>query len=148
MAESMNVVAIVGRLGRDPELRNTGSGNPVANIVLAVDGRGDEEVSWIDVVAFGKTAEAAATYLNKGRRVGVQGRLRQSRWETKEGGKRSKVEVIASAWFFLDSKGDGASQNTAPTGGDLPVDRPSSSGGGGMTGDDDTSDIPFAAWKW
>lgn len=120
MAESMNNVSIVGRLGRDPELRQTAGGTPVANMGLAVDGRGDDDVSWIDVVLFGKSAEAAAKHLSKGRRVGVQGRLQQRRWETKDGGKRSTVEVVASAWFFLDAKPQGERESQP----DMPADRP------------------------
>lgn len=138
MAESLNTVALVGRLGRDPELRSTAGGTAVCNLSLAVDGRGEDAVSWIEVTLFGKSAEAAAEHLAKGRRIGVQGRLEQRRWQAQDGTNREKVGVVADRFQFLDSREAGAAQ-----GSDM---APGPVGGGGSTnapGEDD--DIPFAA---
>lgn len=140
MAESLNTVALVGRLGRDPELRTTAGGTPVCNLSLAVDGRGEDAVSWIEVTLFGKSAEAAAEHLAKGRRIGVQGRLEQRRWQAQDGSNREKVGVVADRFQFLDSReqsgegsGSGGWSNATPAVG----------GSVSAPGDDD-SDIPFA----
>jgi single-strand DNA-binding protein len=106
-----NRVILAGRLVRDPEMRYTPSGTAVASFSLAVNRRSrqeggelKEEVSFIDVVAFGKVGETSANYLKKGRAVLLEGRIQQRRWETKEGEKRSKVEVVANLVQFLDPR--------------------------------------------
>jgi single-strand DNA-binding protein len=113
MAGDINRVTLVGRLTRDPELRHLPSGTPVLQLGLAVNGRQkDEAGNWtdkpnfFDVKVFGNQAEMLANHLAKGRRVGIDGRLDWSSWEAQDGGKRSKVEVIASTVQFLDSRGD------------------------------------------
>ena len=99
----LNHIVIMGRLTRDPELRRTGSGIAVANFTVAVNERvknnstGDWEdrANFIDCTMFGKRAEALAQYLTKGVKVSIEGRLRWSQWEDKNGGgKRSKIEVV------------------------------------------------------
>lgn len=98
-----NTVELVGNLTRDPELRFTPSGAPVANFGLAVNRRWrnqqtndwEEQTSFFDVVAWRDLAENVAESLQRGTRVIVVGRLEQRSWETQEGEKRSKVEVIA-----------------------------------------------------
>jgi single-strand DNA-binding protein len=100
----------MGRLTRDPETRSTASGKTVTSFSLAVDRGGqDDTADFFDVTAWEKTGELVAQYLSKGRRVLVQGRLRQDSWDDKETGKkRSKVEVVAGDVTFLDGpSGDG-----------------------------------------
>jgi single-strand DNA-binding protein len=109
----INRVTLVGRLTRDPELRALPSGTSVLNLGLAVNGRQkDQSGNWIDkpnffdVKVFGAQADMLANHLAKGRRIGVDGRLDWSSWEAQDGGKRSKVEVVAQSVQFLDSRGD------------------------------------------
>ena len=102
-----NTVIVTGNLTRDPELRYTPSGVAVANVGLASNRKykqGDDikdEVCFLDVTAFGSTAEAVAEHLNKGRKVLVEGRLRFRTWENEVGQKRSKLDVIANRVNFL-----------------------------------------------
>lgn len=100
----MNQVALIGRLGRDPEMRVTQNGTPVAKFTIAVERIGpDKEADWFDVVAFNKVAESLAQRMRKGCRVGVSGRLKQEKWVDKDSGqKRSKISVIAQQIDFLD----------------------------------------------
>ena len=113
MAGDINRVTLVGRLTRDPELRHLPSGSPVLQLGLAVNGRQkDEAGNWtdkpnfFDVKVFGNQAEMLSMHLAKGRRIGIDGRLDWSSWEAQDGGKRSKVEVVAQSVQFLDSRGD------------------------------------------
>ena len=107
---SFNKVIIMGNLTRDPELRYNPNGNAVANFSLALSRKykqGEEwkeEVSYIDVVVWGKQAENCGQYLNKGSGVLVEGRLQQRRWETDDGQKRSKVEVVANSVQFMPKR--------------------------------------------
>ncbi len=144
MAGDINRVTLVGRLTRDPELRHLPSGTPVLQLGLAVNGRQkDESDNWVDkpnffdVKVFGNQAEMLAQHLAKGRRIGVDGRLDWSSWEAQDGGKRSKVEVVANTVQFLDSRGElggSAEPQFVPAGATADADF----GGGGA--DDD---IPF-----
>jgi single-strand DNA-binding protein len=115
---SYNKVVLIGNLTKDPEIRYTPSGTPVANFRLAVNHKykqGDdlkEEVCYIDIVVFGKQAENCGQYLNKGQSVLVDGRLQERRWETEDGQKRSKHEVVAQMVRFMPKRGDTA----APSG--------------------------------
>ena len=133
---SYNRVILMGNLTRDPELRYTPGGTAVANFGIAINRRFKtedevrEEVDFFDIVVWGKQAENCSEYLSKGRSVLVEGRLQQNRWETSEGQKRSKVEVVANTVQFLGSRSaEGAK------------------GAHGSDGDDDSefdeSDIPF-----
>jgi single-strand DNA-binding protein len=133
---SLNHVILLGNLTRDPEVRYTPSGTPVATLGLAVNNRmkqGDEwkdDPCFIDVVVFGKQAESCGEYLSKGQPVLVEGRLRYRTWEGQDGQKRSKHEVSAFRVQFM------------PKGGRAP-------GGGGSPGDMgesepmDDDDVPF-----
>jgi single-strand DNA-binding protein len=114
MAGDINRVTLVGRLTRDPELKHLPSGSAVLEMGLAVNGRKqDASGQWVDkpnffdVKVFGNQAEMLSQHLGKGRRIGVDGRLDWSSWESQDGGKRSKVEVIAQSVQFLDSRNDG-----------------------------------------
>ena len=104
---NMNQVTLLGNLTRDPELRYTQSGTPVANLSLAVNTKyrqGDvlrEETLYVDVTVFGRQAETCAQYLFKGSPILIEGRLRLRSWETPEGDRRSKHDVLANNVQFL-----------------------------------------------
>mgnify|MGYP000250559280 CR=1 FL=1 len=115
MARGINQVILMGRLTRDPETRTTTSGKSVTSFSIAVDRVGqDDQADFFDVTAWEKTGELVQQYLSKGRRVLVQGRLRQDSWEDKETGKkRSRVEVTATDVTFLDGpSGDGGGSSS------------------------------------
>ena len=114
MAKGFNKVILMGNLTRDPETRQTPNGQSVTNFSLAVnrnwkgqDGQMQEQVSFIDCVAWGKTGEVIAQYMQKGRPILVDGRLDQRSWE-QDGQKRSKVEVVVENFNFVGG-GDGSS---------------------------------------
>jgi single-strand DNA-binding protein len=119
---SFNRVIVAGNLVRDPETRFLPSGTAVTSFSLAVNRRYKskttnevkEEVSFFDIVVFGKTGENCAEYLSKGRPVLVEGRLRQRSWET-DGQKRSKVEILADIVQFLGSSPRGQASEGAAT---------------------------------
>ena len=108
----LNKIFIMGRLTRDPELRRTQTGTPVASFTLAVDrdfkdkSTGERSTDFIDVVAWRQTAEFVSRYFTKGRMAVVEGRLQIREWTDKEGGKRRAAEVIADNVYFGDSKRD------------------------------------------
>lgn len=113
MAKGFNKVILMGNLTRDPETRTTPNGQSVTNFSLAVnrtwkgaDGTTQEAVSYIDCVAWGRTGEVIAQYMQKGRPILVSGRLDQRSWE-QDGNKRSKVEVIVEDFNFVGG-GEGA----------------------------------------
>ena len=116
MAKSINQVILMGRLTRDPEQRTTSTGKTIASFSIAVDRQTqDDSEDFFNVTAWEKLGELVMQYLSKGRRVLVQGRLRQDTWDDKETGKkRSSVEVVATDVTFLDgpSEGAGTSQPT------------------------------------
>lgn len=104
MAKSINQVILMGRLTRDPEQRTTTSGKTIASFSIAVDRGGqDDAADFFNINAWEKLGELVMQYLSKGRRVLVQGRLRQDRWDDKETGKKqSRIEVTATDVTFLD----------------------------------------------
>jgi single-strand DNA-binding protein len=156
---SLNAVILMGNLTRDPELRTTPNGTSVASFGLAVNRRyrqGEEqreEVMFIDITCFGRQAEVASEYLSKGNLVTIEGRLQWRSWETPEGQKRSKHEVIANNVQFMPRTSGGENgasyQAERPAAPSRPSYAPPSSpmmgGGGGfdegppLTDDD----IPF-----
>ena len=124
----LNHIVLMGRLTRDPELRHTGSGTPVASFTLAVDrdfsGKdgGEKETDFIDFVAWRNTAEYVAKYFTKGRMAVASGRLQIRNWTDKEGNKRRSAEVLADNVYFADSKpgsATGGDQNYSAS--DIPV---------------------------
>jgi len=123
MAKSINQVILMGRLTRDPDQRTTSTGKTIASFSIAVDRGGqDDAADFFDVTAWEKLGELVMQYLSKGRRVLVQGRLRQDSWDDKETGKRrSRIEVVATDVTFLD----GPSGDSGSSAGSSP--RPSSS---------------------
>ncbi|HYF78579.1 MAG TPA: single-stranded DNA-binding protein [Symbiobacteriaceae bacterium] len=127
----LNHVVLIGRLTKDPELRYTTSGKAVATLRLAVDRgttnpQGEKETDFIDVVVWERQAETVANYLQKGRLIAVQGRLQIRQYETQEGQRREKAEVVASQVRFLDRGQEGG--NMGGGGGGY------SAGGGGGGG--------------
>jgi len=123
MARSLNQVTLMGNLTRDPELRQTPTGQNVTSFSLALNraykdqsGEWQEATDYIDCVCWGPLAERVAQYLSKGRRCLVQGRLQSRSWE-QDGNKRSKVEVLASDVTFLDSRGEGGGEGGSFSGG-------------------------------
>lgn len=119
MARSINQVILMGRLTRDPEQRTTPSGKTVVRFSIAVDRQtSDDQADFFDVTAWEKLGELVMQYLGKGRRVLVQGRLRQDSWDDKESGKkRSRVEVVASDVTFLDGpSGEGGNTPSSSAG--------------------------------
>ena len=120
----INKAILVGRLGKDPEVRYTPDGMMVTNFTLATDeqrkdknGERVQKTEWHRIVTFGKLAEICGRYLVKGKLVYLEGRLQTRNWEDKEGNKRSTTEIIASNMQMLDSKGQraaDASQDEPP----------------------------------
>ena len=110
----LNHIVLMGRLTRDPELRRTGSGTPVASFTIAVDRdygnqeTGQKETDFIEIVAWRNTAEFVFKYFTKGRMAVVDGRLQIRNWQDKNGNKRKSAEVIADHVYFGDSKKEGA----------------------------------------
>ena len=119
----LNHIVIMGRLARDPELRHTQVGTPVASFTLAVDrdfkdkNTGERATDWIDVVAWRGTGEFVSRYFSKGRMAVVEGRLQIRDWTDKEGNKRRSAEVVADNVYFGDSKRDGDSSYSGDRGG-------------------------------
>jgi len=118
-----NKIILIGNLTKDPELRYTPQGTPVATLRLAVNYRykqsdeAKQETMFIDNVVFGKQAESCSKYLNKGSSVLVEGRLQERRWES-NGQQRSKFEVIAQSVRFLSRRGSSQSAETDTSGGE------------------------------
>ena|SRR5947209_7610569 len=110
----INKVIIVGNLGRDPEMRYTSSGTPVTSFSVAVsrrwsgqDGEQREETEWFNVVCWNKLAEISNQYLQKGKQVFIEGRLRTRSWDDQQTGeKKYRTEVIANEMQMLGQRGD------------------------------------------
>ncbi|MDB5183913.1 MAG: putative Single-stranded DNA-binding protein 1 [Candidatus Saccharibacteria bacterium] len=127
MARGINQVILMGRLTRDPETRTTPSGKTVTTFSLAVDRQTqDDQADFFDITAWEKTGELVQQYLSKGRRVLIQGRLRQDSWDDKDTGKkRSKVEVTASDVTFLDGPNGESGGSSAPASSAAPANKKS-----------------------
>jgi single-strand DNA-binding protein len=117
---SLNKVMLIGRLGKDPEIRYTPDGAPVANFSLATSdfwtdkgGTRQERTEWHNIVAWNKLADLAKRYLAKGRQVFVEGRIRTREWDDKDGNKRRTTEVIASAIVLIGSRPEGMETGAA-----------------------------------
>ena len=120
----LNRIILMGRLARDPELRHTQTGTPVASFRLAVDRdfkdktKREKATDWIDVVAWRQTAEFVSRYFTKGRLAVVEGRLQMRDWTDRDGNKRTSAEVVADNVYFGDSKRDAEGGGySAPAGG-------------------------------
>ena len=131
MAMSLNRAQIIGNLTRDPELRNTTSGQSVCNFSVATSsqwtdqaGVKQERSEFHPIVAWGKLAEICSQYLTKGRKVYVEGRLQTREWETPDGQKRQRTEIVADNMIMLDkapqgSAGTGHAASAAPAATDI-----------------------------
>ena len=115
MTRGLNKVMIIGRLGRDPEMRYTPSGRPVTAFSVAVNrtwtvGDGDkrEETEWFNIVAWGNLAEICKQHLRKGQTVYVEGRLQTRGWEDQEGKKHYRTEIVAGEMIMLSDKREGS----------------------------------------
>ena len=118
---SVNRVIVVGNLGRDPEVRFSGSSQAVANFSVATSekwkdkgGQMQERTEWHRVVAWGKLGELCGQHLKKGRTAYVEGRLQTREWQDKDGGKRTSTEIVASNVVFLGGRGGGEHEQAAP----------------------------------
>jgi single-strand DNA-binding protein len=149
---SFNKVILAGNLTRDPELRYTPKGSAVAGFSLAVNrtwktesGESKEEVSFIEVEAWGRQAEVIAQYMRKGRPLLVEGRLKQDTWEDKNTHqKQSKLKVVLETFSFIDSKG--ADSGAVPAGGaprSAPPGKPAAPAEGGDAAAAEDDDVPF-----
>lgn len=111
---SVNKVIIVGRLGKDPEMRSTPSGTSVAKFSVATDdrftdraGEKQERTEWHNIVVWGKLAEICGQYLKKGKLVYLEGSIRTDSWDDKESGqKKYRTEIVANTMQMLDRRGD------------------------------------------
>ena len=122
-----NRIVLVGNLTRDPELRYMPNGGAVCTTGIATnrkfkkqDGSAGEEVCFVDITFFGRTAEVANQYLRRGKKILVEGRLKLDQWTDQNGGKRSKHSVVVDSMQMLDSKGSnegGYNQNTPQSNG-------------------------------
>ena len=127
-----NKVVLVGNLTRDIELRYASSGSAIANTAIATsrkftqNGERKEEVCFVDITFFGRSAEVANQYLRRGSKILVEGRLKFDQWVAQDGSKRSKHSVIVETMQMMDSKADAAAQG----GGNSNYSAPASNGGG------------------
>lgn len=143
----LNRILLMGRLTRDPELRHTQTGTPVASFSLAVDRdfknkeTGEKTTDFIDIVAWRNTADFVSKYFTKGRLAVVEGRLQLRDWTDKDGNKRRSAEVIADNVYFGDSKPSGSSA-PASAGSDYGV--PPVGGGDQFAALDDDDELPFS----
>ena len=113
MGRDLNKVMIIGRLGRDPDMRYTPSGRPVTTFSVATsrtwttqDGEKRSETEWFNVVAWGGLAEICNQFLTKGRQVYIEGRLQTRKWEDQSGNRQSTVEVVANEMLMLGDRRD------------------------------------------
>jgi single-strand DNA-binding protein len=145
----LNKVMLIGNLGRDPEVRSTPSGQPVANFTLATsrrwkdkNGQRQEQTEWHNIVVWGKQAEIAGQYLTKGKQIFLEGRLQTRSWEDRQSGeKKYRTEVVCDNFLMLSQRGGGGGAQDVDAGthgGGPSYDE--GLGGGGAPEDDD---IPF-----
>ena len=148
MSGSVNKVILIGRLGKDPEVKYTPSGAPVAKFTLATDevfkdraGEQQRRTEWHTIVAWNKLAEICGQYLTKGKQVYVEGSIRSRQWEDQSGNKRTAYDIIARDMKMLGSKSDSdrsipGREPVAPTGAEA---APETSAASEISDDD----IPF-----
>ena len=147
----LNRIILMGRLTRDPELRQTQSGASVANFSLAVDRdfkdkqTGEKTTDFIDIVAWRSSAEFVSRFFTKGRMAVVEGRLQIRDWTDREGGKRRSAEVVADNIYFGDSKRDGETGGASFSRPAAPADYGMPPVGGDQFAElaDDDGELPF-----
>ena len=111
MSRSVNMAILIGNLTRDPEMKYTPKGTAVTTFGIATnrvyttsDGEKKEEADFHNVVSWGKLAEICNQYLKKGRRIYIKGRIQSSSWQTDDGQRRTKIEIVAEDMIILDSR--------------------------------------------
>src|SRR5215471_5006192 len=131
MAGSVNKVMLIGRLGRDPEIKYTPSGAPVAKFTLATDevfkdraGEQQRRTEWHNIVAWSRLAEICGEYLTKGKQVYIEGSIRSRQWEDQSGNKRTSYDIVAREMKMLGSKADSERVAAAGASG-MPASAPS-----------------------
>jgi single-strand DNA-binding protein len=145
----INRVVLVGRLTRDAELKYTNSGYAICKFSIAinrrrkVDDNWTDEANFFDIDLWGKSAEAIAQYLVRGKQVGIDGELRQDRWEQEDGQKRSKVKITAFNVQLLGSKSDGVAPGPSPSPAATYTQGGDSRPVGGVQDNFEDDDIPF-----
>jgi single-strand DNA-binding protein len=119
MSRGLNKVLIIGRLGRDPEMRYTPSGRPVTTFSVGTsrawstsDGERRTETEWFNVVAWSNLAEICKQYLVKDKLVYIEGRLQTRHWEDQEGNRHSSTEIVANEMIMLDDRKESGSAET------------------------------------
>ena len=145
---SLNKILLIGHLGKDPEIRYTPDGSPVATFSLATseswtdkNGSRQEHTEWHTIVAWNKLADLCKRFLSKGRQVYIEGRIRSRDWTDRDGNKRRSTEVIATQMVLLGSRSQGADAGVQPMEpmGRAPAEPDQPFGDAGIT----DSDIPF-----
>src|SRR5712691_13499183 len=123
MGGSVNKVILIGRLGKDPEIKYTPSGAPVAKFSLATDevfkdrtGEQQRRTEWHSIVAWSKLAEICGEYLTKGKQIYIEGSIRSRQWQDQSGNKRTSYEIIAQRMQMLGSRADSERAAGATTG--------------------------------
>lgn len=139
----LNVVAIMGRMVKDPELKTTNSGKSVCSFRIAndsgyKDASGQSQTNWLDVTAWGKTAEFVCKYFPKGALIAIEGRLQSRNYQDKNGSNRTAIEVVASNVSFAGNKEPAQSQNVANRAVSAPV-----AASNEYTPIEDDGDLPF-----
>jgi single-strand DNA-binding protein len=150
MSGSVNKVILVGRLGKDPEVRSTPSGTTVAKFSLATDerftdrnGEKQERTEWHNIVAWGKLGEICGQYLKKGKLIYIDGSIRTDSWDDKESGqKKYRTEIIAQNMQMLDRRGDDESSGGSSSGSYAKKGAASSAGAAADVVEDD-DEVPF-----
>lgn len=148
---SYNKTILAGNLTRNPEVKYTSKGTAIADFGLAINrtwkdesGQTKEEVTFVDITAYGRTAEVIGEHLKKGRPILVEGRLKLDQWE-KDGRKYSKLKVICESFQFLDSngtkRGESRPGEAGGTGADRKIDKEDVPKTGGAESNE--SDVPF-----
>lgn len=159
---SVNKVILVGRLGKDPEVKYTNNGSPVAKFTIATDevfkdraGEQQKHTEWHNIVAWNRLAEICGEYLTKGKQVYIEGNIRSRQWEDQSGNKRTTYEIIAREMKMLGSKSDSPSggsfqprasaPSSAPDRGEHPSGFSEPSAGDSPSGGSEITDedIPF-----
>ena len=149
---SVNKVIIIGHLGKDPELRYTASGDPIANLTVATSdswkdkqtGEKKEVTEWHRCNCFGKIAEICGQWLKKGAKVYIEGSLRTRKWTDKDGVDRYTTEIRMDQMVMLGSKSDGGQRNAPAQDGEYQPAPQRNAQGAKPSFDDLGDDIPFA----
>jgi single-strand DNA-binding protein len=144
---SLNKVMLIGHLGKDPEVRYTPDGAPVASFSLATsenwtdkNGTRQERTEWHNIVAWSKLADLSKRFLTKGRQVYIEGRIQSRDWNDRDGNKRRTTEIIATQLVLLGSRSQGTETNSQPvTASSRSQEEDQPFGDSGIT----DSDIPF-----